>query len=119
MRSKEVEEAIDILKIHTQTYLDEFTTDFQDDFMGKVETVLAYIEDLEEKNRIQRCQLNDAFSNGFIHKDKIINKIKELEREKRILEDNKMKDKMVYTPYQIVNVEILRLKELLGEQYEK
>ena len=44
MRSKEVEEAIDSLKIHTQTYLDEFTTDFQDDFMGKVETVLSYIE---------------------------------------------------------------------------
>lgn len=79
-----------------------------------------YIDNLEAALRDTRILLSliekqQKELENSVSKDKIRDKIKELEREKRILEDNKMKDKMVYTPYQIVNAEILRLQELLEE----
>lgn len=46
-----------------------------------LETVLKELKRLQEENNIQRKQLNDAFSNGFIHKDKIREKIEELKME--------------------------------------
>lgn len=73
MRTKEVKKAIKSLKnFVNQKYYNGVSAD-------EMKTVLAYIDELEEKNRIQRCQLNDAFSNGFIHKDIIREKLKELE----------------------------------------
>lgn len=37
--------------------------------------VLKELERLQEENSLQRWQLNSAFDNGFIHKDKIREKI--------------------------------------------
>lgn len=60
-------------------------------------------------------EVEEYIEKYYVKKDKVREEIKGLEREKQILEDNKMKDKMVYTPYQIVDAEILRLQELLQE----
>ena len=64
---------------------------------------------------IQRIKNLEEQLENSISKDKIREKLNKLEREKQFLKDNKMKDKMVYTPYQIVNAQILRLQELLEE----
>lgn len=40
-----------------------------------IETVLKELKRLQEENSLQRWQLNSAFDNGFIHKDKIREKI--------------------------------------------
>ncbi len=40
--------------------------------------VLKELERLQEENRLQKMQLNSAFDNGFIHKDKMRKKLKEL-----------------------------------------
>ena len=77
MRSKEVDDAI----MYIQDHLDFFITEKVNIERDLVETLLAYISELEEENLTQRSQLNSAFDNGFIHKDKIRDKIKELEKE--------------------------------------
>ena len=48
-----------------------------------IENLINRNKELEEENRIQRGQLNSAFDRGFIHKDKIREKIEE-RREKLI-----------------------------------
>ena len=87
MISKEVEEATEQLK----KYIKEPITTTTDERMGytkiktkfhipsekNIETVLDYISELEEENKTQRGQLNSAFDNGFIHKDKIRDELKE------------------------------------------
>lgn len=132
MRSKEVEEAIKTIqeqkenvecgindmKCIPECYDENIYNDYVE-LKKKADTLLAYIEDLEEKNRIQRCQLNDAFSNGFIHKDKIREKLKELEY--KTLYVDGITDKKDTT---IASVSCLMgkreiLKELLEEEYEK
>lgn len=73
-----------------------------------------------EKNDLDDADLTTVYMSGFFDKqtkcrNKIKDKINELKREQQILKDNKIKDKMVYTPYQLVAAEILRLEELLKE----
>lgn len=45
-----------------------------------LEIVLKELKRLQEENVIQRKQLNDAFDRGFIHKDKIREKMEELNK---------------------------------------
>lgn len=73
MRSKEVEEAIQSFEQYTKIYNDVMSKKFK--------TVLSYISELEEENKKQRGQLNSAFDNGFIHKDKIRELIEECKKE--------------------------------------
>lgn len=68
---------------------------------------------LKEENRNQRSQLNSAFSNGFIHKSKIEEKIKKYEKELEINKDNAMYQKIIYTSKEVIRKEIQDLKELL------
>ena len=42
------------------------------------------IKKLEEENRLQRSQLNSAFNNGFIPKQKIKDKIEEIKKEENL-----------------------------------
>ena len=87
--------------------------------MEAVENLIKAYKELEEElisKHHQYEQWRFAINHNYISKDKIREKINKLEREKQFLEDNKMKDKTVYTPYQIVNAQILRLKELLEEE---
>lgn len=86
MRSKEVKEAIELLHneilsikegLEKGWYYGERYNLEQE--IKKKETLLNYISELEEENLTQRSQINSAFDNGFIHKDKIRDKIKELE----------------------------------------
>lgn len=81
--------------------------------LNELAILIKVIENLRIKNGKEFARGMET--NEKLWRTKIEAKIKELERKKQILEDNQMKDKMVYTPYQIVNAEILRLKELLGE----
>ena len=75
MRSKEVEEKIHMLKSYAGM------THKQTDNQGRpkldqaIDIVLSYIYELEKENLTQRSQINSAFDNGFIHKDKIRDKI--------------------------------------------
>lgn len=39
------------------------------------------IKELEEENRLQRSQLNSAFNNGFIQKQKVKDKMEKLNKE--------------------------------------
>ncbi len=50
-------------------------------FSDVVENTLNYIEQLEEERNTYRRQLNDAFSRGFIHKDKIKEQIEWLDND--------------------------------------
>lgn len=80
--NKELEEAINFLEKmlkEYKTFGDLDNPEFEDTekIYKQIETVLKELERLQEENSIQRTQLNDAFSNGFIHKDKIREKIEE------------------------------------------
>ena len=90
MRTKEVEEAIKLTYENLNQDKNELIRvieykrgDTMKEYLEKEikrsETLLAYISELEEENKKQRGQLNSAFDNGFIHKDKIRDKIKVLE----------------------------------------
>lgn len=91
MRSKEVEEAIDTLQNCIADYvigdfcvgkycpMENECKDKDCPFNIAIDKVVVYISELEEENQKQRGQLNSAFDNGFIHKEKIRDKIKELE----------------------------------------
>ena len=81
MRSKEVDDAIDNFNFFNEgEYITREMAESKD-------TVLNYISELEEENLTQRSQINSAFDNGFIHKDKIRDKIKELDK---LLKDRKI-----------------------------
>lgn len=47
--------------------------------------VLKELERLQEENSLQRWQLNSAFDNGFIHKDKIREKIEKLNKNRDMI----------------------------------
>ena len=76
MRSKEVNESINRLA-KAQNSILEATLYSQEQQDEDIKTVLDYISELEEENKTQRGQLNSAFDNGFIHKDKIRDELKE------------------------------------------
>lgn len=66
------------------------------------------IKYLKEENELQRWQLNSAFDNGFIHKDKIRKKLKELQKQyEEALEENSKKAF-------ILKCQIEILEEVLG-----
>lgn len=71
-------------------------------------------KELEEQNQFQRKQLNDAFDRGWIHKDKIKEKIELL---KDILKA-KEKDENIYKqiPIEYLKGAIEQLEELLEEK---
>ena len=108
MRSKEIDEAIKRID-----YLQQDLCSCEECQLNKkaYNTIFAYIEELEEENKVQRSQLNSAFDNGFIHKDKIRDKIKELEEERRKIESSPY-DK--WDLYKVVG-KIEVLKSIIGE----
>lgn len=111
MRSKEVENAIDYLSkyIKWETYGER-------NLENDIETLLSYISELEEKSK--KCEyyeeVADTLYKNSINKDKIRDKIKELEEELDDFEktDNSGRFKREKSrDYDKVEV----LKELLGE----
>ena len=100
MRSEEVEEAIDMLQNCIADYvigdfcvgkycpMENECKDKDCPFNTAIDKVVAYISELEEENLTQRSQINSAFDNGFIHKDKIRDKIKELDKEEQELQNS-------------------------------
>ena len=116
MRSKEVDDAIE----DSKEILKELNSKEDKDFIGRLyyknkpieetlQIVLNYISELEEENKKQRGQLNSAFDNGFIHKDKIRDKIKHCENIKDVVDNG------TYTFKEVEETIISILKELLGE----
>lgn len=100
MRSKEVEECIDILKSDAEWNGNTHC----------LETLLAYIEELEKdvKDAMDGYQdLGKEVYFNFISKDKIKNKIKELE--------NMRDTSITCEAFNIFNGEIIVLQGLLGE----
>ncbi len=73
--NKQLEEAIKRLE-HIDRYYDcnNYYSKYD---LDCIETILKELERLQEENRQQRSQLNSAFDNGFIHKDKIREKIED------------------------------------------
>ena len=77
------------------------------------------LEQQKEKNKELEKQAEERFEvtmeligANYIHKDKIKEKIKEIQRELEILE-KQQDNSIIYSPRDICNAEILRLKELL------
>lgn len=104
--NKQLEEAIKRLE-HIDRYYDcnNYYSKYD---LDCIETVLKELERLQEENRQQRWQLNSVFEKGFIHKDKIREKIEEQEelKEKYL----KMRE---YGQVDIRLYKIAILKELL------
>ena len=109
MRSKEVDESIEIF----ESWIDfnknnKDIVNKADELIKVQENILSYIEQLEEENKTQRFQLNSAFDNGFIHKDKIRDKIKDIEMQ---IKGEKAKRYTIPECFIIVEV----LKSIIGE----
>ena len=121
MRSKEVDDAIKLTYENLNQDKNELIRvieykrgDTMKEYLEKEikrsETLLAYISELDEENKKQRGQLNSAFDNGFIHKDKIRDKIKELEENRdKYVEENK------FGSYMEAEGMIKGLKSIIGE----
>ena len=118
MRSKEVEKAINDLMfiVVTDIYDNEVSIDKTkviNEYSQSVGTVLDYIKELEKdvKDAMDGYQdLGKEVYFNFISKDKIKDKIKELEN---------MRDTSITSEaFNIFNGEIIVLKELLEEEYE-
>ena len=109
MRSKEVDEAIKRID-----YLQQDLCSCEECQLNKkaYNTIFAYIEELEEENKVQRGQLNSAFDNGFIHKDKIRDKIKELDEDKQKYIGYKG---LEFSRTGVINSQIQVLKSIIGE----
>lgn len=74
---------------------------------------------LRARKNCMKCSIRktlDEYVTDSIPKSKIEDKIKELERERKILKRQHIDLIKVYTPLDIVQAEILRLKELLEEK---
>lgn len=75
------------------------------------------IKKLEEENRLQRSQLNSAFNNGFIPKQKVKDKIEEIKQNRRELgfKTYLKREDMINEDREIV-VKMQILQELLQEE---
>ena len=62
------------------------------DIQYAIENILAELKRLQEENELQRKQLNDAFTKGFIHKDEIKDIQTKANKYDRLLE--KIKDRI-------------------------
>ena len=54
--------------------------DYNQKVYKAIENLINRNKELEEENRIQRGQLNSAFDRGFVHKDKLREKIEEVNK---------------------------------------
>lgn len=111
MRSKEVEEAIERIKLHknmAQTKNDCFITN-----IINADILLAYIEELEKdvKDAMDGYQdLGKEVCFNFISKDKIRDKIKELEEKRdKFIEENK------FGSFMEAESGLRALKSIIGE----
>lgn len=109
--SEEEKEAIEEFKKHIE-YCKEFPTSCYD---KEIEIVLNYIEKLQNENSSLKKEIklmkSVNINENFISKDKIRNKLKEIEEEIRIIDEKENGG----THYIQVNVLIDFLKELLGD----
>lgn len=117
MRSEEVEEAINQLKedvniiIYGNQIFEDRTTCEKDD----LKTVLSYIEELEKKIERFNNELDlDYVDNNFVSKDKIRDKIKELEEKYVELSKNKSSSEKAELNHEYIEKRSL-LESLLGE----
>ena len=117
MRSKEVDLAIKNFENYDKLISiyrpKDVTIENPQDFNKDVETVLKYISELEAKLEFKQFgDLDNAeFENLYISTDKIRDKIKELEEERRIIESSPY-DK--WDLYKVIG-KIEVLKSIIGE----
>lgn len=96
-----LEEAIYRIKIHKECAGLENGTCIVN--IKDLETLLKEQERLQEENRLQRGQLNSAFDNGFVHKDKIREKLEELQKQyEQALEENSIKSSVLKCQIEIL-----------------
>lgn len=73
------------------------------------------LKEEREKNTLLTIQLNGAFDRGFISKDKIKEKIEEIEKEIEIEGLSEKDNDLIYTPYDLYKYAQINLKQLLEE----
>ena len=82
MKQEEIDELTDWLIDRKECVKDTEETDltvvYLKGYADAEEKCRDKIKKLEEENRLQRSQLNSAFNNGFIPKQKVKDKIEEL-----------------------------------------
>lgn len=78
-----------------------------------IENLIKRNKELEERDRANRRVIREY--NDYIPKLKVREKIKELERELKLVEGQHIDTIKAYTPIDIIKAEIKRLEELLEE----
>ena len=98
---------------------------YNERFVSSLENVLSRLKQLEEERNTYRRQLNDVFSRGFIHKDKIKEQIEWLDNDIKNTKRKIAEEQIYYDDIRKVRLKTYctksneiknRLKKLLGEE---
>lgn len=94
-------------------------------YINSINNILSILKQLEEERNTYRRQLNDVFSRGFIHKDKIKEQIEWLDNDIKNTKRKIAEEQIYYDDIRKVRLKAYctksneiknRLKELLGEE---
>lgn len=95
----------------------EIKFEVNSNYYNAIENILTSYKQLEEERNTYRRQLNNAFDRGFIHKDKVKEKIKEINKSKMYIVTSPVHnrdEKLEILTRNRIKKEIL--EELLGEE---